>query len=93
MKTAKLTNVTNGEAASIILILGGQTVAYRDAPLLHITHVIDVCNEMEANNVDTIFFDKGAIFDAPAYDLARQAVDGFNDKHPGKLQVVIYNKP
>lgn len=93
MKTAKLTNVSAVEVASIIHILDGRVVAYRDAPLLHVTHVIDVCNEMEANNVDTVFFDKGAIFDAPAYDLARQAVDGFNEKHPGKLKVVIYNKP
>lgn len=88
MKTAKLTNVTSGEVASIILILGGQRVLYRDAPLLNESQITEVVDEYKAGKCDTVFFDTGAIFDVPAYDLATQVVAALP-----KPKVVIYNKP
>jgi hypothetical protein len=91
MKTGKLKGVTTIEAAGIVMHLGGKTMLYRDAPLLNIAQIIDVCNEAEANEADSILFDKGALFDPAAYELAREAVKGFEEKYPDQLKVVIYN--
>lgn len=93
MKTGKLKGVTTVEAAGIIVHLGGQKMLYRDAPLLNVSQIIDVCKEAEEGEADSMLFDNGAVFDAKAYELAHEAVKEFEAKYPGQLKVVIYNVP
>lgn len=96
MKTAKLTNVTTDEAGLVAQRLGARRVLYRDAPLLNESQVPDVVAEFLKGKCDGIIFDKGAIFDVPAYEIARKVaeeLDLANFKGDDIIKVVIYNKP
>lgn len=91
MKTGKLTNVSTNDAGRLVQLLGGRTLLYRDAPLFDKSQIVDLVKEAKEANADSILFDSGAIFDEPAYELARDAVDEILKAQ--KLEVVIYNFP
>lgn len=91
MKTGKLTNVSTNDAGRLVHLLGGRTLLYRDVPLFDKSQIVDLVKEAKANKADSILFDGGAIFDEPAYELAREAVEKITKTH--KLEVVIFNFP
>lgn len=91
MKTGKLTNVSTNDAGRLVQLLGGRTLLYRDAPLFDKSQIVELIKGAKANKADSILFDGGAIFDEPAYDLAREAVEHIVKAQ--KLEVVIYNFP
>lgn len=94
MKTGILKGASATDAGSLIVILGGQTVLYRDAPLFDSSQIYEVAEEYKRGECDSLLFDKGAIFDELAYNLARDAVKLIAERYKkNKPKVVIYNAP
>ncbi|MDL1914134.1 MAG: hypothetical protein FDW93_06405 [Bergeyella sp.] len=93
MKKGTLTNVETVEAGKIVQVLGGERLLYRDIPLLDESQINVVAEEFKGQNCDCILFDKGALFDRVAYDLAYACVNEIKSKDPERLKVVIFNTP